>query len=208
MPGDAGPSSVMVRPYDPDADRAALWALKAAFETALGDTGGDAKAETYAAKLSDAYRARWLAWVDRCVAARADCVTVAEAGPGSGNAVGDGAGAGGDENDVGDVAGPGGDDSADGGPTLVGYVFVLPERLAFVWDAAVVNELYLARAYRGTGVADDLMTAAVDVARRQDLPLDRLLLDVDPENARAAAFYDRHGFEPWGEIVARPLGED
>ena len=196
MPGDAGPLSVRVRPYDPDADRAALWALKAAFETALGDTGGDAKAETYAAKLSDAYRARWLAWVDRCVAARADCVTVAEAGPG------------GDGNAVGDDAGPGGDDSADGGPTLVGYVFVLPERLAFVWDAAVVNELYLARAYRGTGVADDLMTAAVDVARRQDLPLDRLLLDVDPENARAAAFYDRHGFEPWGEIVARPLGED
>jgi ribosomal protein S18 acetylase RimI-like enzyme len=72
----------------------------------------------------------------------------------------------------------------------------------------VVNELYLAPAYRGTGVADDLMTAAVDVARRQDLPLDRLLLDVDPENARAAAFYDRHGFEPWGEILARRLGED
>jgi ribosomal protein S18 acetylase RimI-like enzyme len=197
MPGDAGSSSVSVRPYDPEADRAALWALKAAFETALGDAGGDAKAETYAAKLSDAYRARWLAWVDRCVAARADCVTVAEARPG------------GDGNNVGEVdAGPGGDDSADGGPTLVGYVFVLPERLAFVWDAAVVNELYLAPAYRGTGVADDLMTAAVDVARRQDLPLDRLLLDVDPENARAAAFYDRHGFEPWGEIVARPLGED
>ena len=200
MPGDASPSSagsVTVRPYDPDADRAALWGLKTAFETALGDAGDDVKAETYAAKLSDAYRTQWLAWVDRCVAARADCVTVAEASPG------------GDGNDVGDVdAGPGGYDSADERPTLVGYVFVLPERLAFVWDAAVVNELYLAPAYRGTGVADDLMTAAVGVARRQDLPLDRLLLDVDPENARAAAFYDRHGFEPWGEILARPLGED
>jgi len=47
---------------------------------------------------------------------------------------------------------------------VVGYVFLLPERLAFIWDAAVVNELYVAPAHRGTGVADDLMGAAFDVA--------------------------------------------
>ena len=87
----------------------------------------------------------------------------------------------------------------------VGYIFLLPERLAFVWDAAVVNELYVRPAARGTGLADGLMDAAVAVAREQNLPLDRLLLDVDSNNDRARAFYDRYGFEPWGKIVAREL---
>lgn len=94
---------------------------------------------------------------------------------------------------------------ADAGPGLVGYVFVLPERLAHVWDAAVLNELYLQPAARGSGVADDLLTAALSLARDQRLPLDRLVLDVDRENERARAFYERHGFERWGEMVAREL---
>lgn len=93
----------------------------------------------------------------------------------------------------------------DGG--VVGYGFVLPESMAHIWDAAVLNELYVAPDYRGTGVADDLMDAALSVARDQDLPLDRLVLDVDPDNERAQAFYDRWGFEPWGEMVARGLQE-
>jgi RimJ/RimL family protein N-acetyltransferase len=59
--------------------------------------------------------------------------------------------------------------------------------------------------HRGTDVADDLIEAALDFARDQDLPLDRIVLDVDPDNERAAAFYDRWRFEPWGEVVARPL---
>jgi len=88
---------------------------------------------------------------------------------------------------------------------VVGYVFCLPERLAFIWDAAVLNELYVAPAHRGTGVADDLMTAALALAAEQELPLDRLVLDVDPKNDRARAFYDRHGFESWGELVARQV---
>jgi ribosomal protein S18 acetylase RimI-like enzyme len=193
MPAEDSPpsgSTVELRPYDPDADRAALWTVKTDFEMALGAAGDDAKAATYADKLTEAYRERWLAWVDRCVADRAACVTVAEARESAGEAVDSTAG----ERDA-------------GGGDLAGYVFVLPERLALIWDAAVVNELYVPHAYRGTGVADDLLAAAVDVACRQELPLDRLLLDVDPENDRAAAFYERHGFEPWGEVVARPLRE-
>lgn len=88
---------------------------------------------------------------------------------------------------------------------LAGYVFVLPERLAMIWDAAVVNELYVSSAHRGSGIADGLMEAACALAREQDLPLDRLVLDVDPENERARAFYDRCGFAPWGEMIAREL---
>ncbi len=88
---------------------------------------------------------------------------------------------------------------------LAGYVFVLPERLAMVWDAAVVNELYVRPADRGTGVADALFEQALDVLRAQSLPLDRVVLDVDPANERARAFYERYGFETWGELVARAL---
>ncbi len=87
----------------------------------------------------------------------------------------------------------------------IGYVFVLPERLSFVWDAAVVNELYVVPEARGGGTADALLKRALEVAREQDLPLDRLLLDVDEANGRARRFYERHGFEPWGEVLAREL---
>jgi ribosomal protein S18 acetylase RimI-like enzyme len=89
--------------------------------------------------------------------------------------------------------------------SIAGYVFVLPERLAMVWDAAVLNEIFVRPDARGAGVADDLLTAAVEVARDQSLPLDRIVLDVDRENERARAFYRRHGFENWGEMLAREL---
>ncbi len=88
---------------------------------------------------------------------------------------------------------------------LVGYVFVLPASMAHIWDAAVLNELFVVPAARGSGVADDLMQAALSVARSQELPMDRLVLDVDRENERARAFYDRWGFESWGQMVARDL---
>lgn len=88
---------------------------------------------------------------------------------------------------------------------LAGYAFVLPEDLAHVWDAAVLNELYVSPTHRGSGVADDLMAAALTHARGQDLPLDRIVLDVDRANDRARDFYERHGFVHWGEMVARSL---
>jgi len=170
--------SPVVRPYDPATDAEGLYRCKLAFERGLGEnTGGDEKAAAYEGKLTDDYRARWLDWVKRCVDDDERCVTVAV------------------EAD---------DDTTDGG-AIAGYVFVLPERLAMIWDAAVINELYVAPEHRGTGVADDLMAAAVELAADQDLPLDRIVLDVDPANERARAFYDRHGFADWGELVARQL---
>ena len=175
--------TVRLRPYDPATDAEALYDCKRAFERGLGEnTGGDEKATAYDAKLTDDYRDRWLAWVDRCVDDDERCVTVAvDAG---------------DEN---------GETDETAGDDVVGYVFVLPERLAMIWDAAVINELYVAPAYRGTGVADDLMDAAVDLAADQSLPLDRIVFDVDPANERARAFYDRLGFEPWGEMLSRAV---
>ncbi|WP_424015550.1 GNAT family N-acetyltransferase [Halorubrum xinjiangense] len=168
-----------LRPYDRERDAHGLYDLKLAFERGLGEnTGGDEKAAAYEDKLTDAYRERWLDWVVRCVAEDPRCVTVAV-----------------DRSE------------AESGASVVGYVFVLPERMTMIWDAAVLNEIYVAPDHRGTGVADDLMDAALALAADQDLPLDRLVLDVDPANERAKGFYDRHGFEPWGEMVARPLEE-
>jgi len=169
-----------LRPYDPATDAEGLYDCKRAFERGLGEnTGGDEKASVYEGKLTDDYRDRWLAWVGRCVDDDERCVTVAVA-----------------------------EGSESGEEEVVGYVFVLPERLTMIWDAAVINELYVAPAHRGTGVADDLMAAAVDLAADQSLPLDRIVFDVDPANELARAFYDRHGFEPWGEMLARAVDPD
>jgi ribosomal protein S18 acetylase RimI-like enzyme len=94
---------------------------------------------------------------------------------------------------------------ADRDSDLVGYVFVLPETFAHIWDGAVLNEIFVTEPFRGTGTADDLLDAALALARDQDLPLDRVVLDVDADNERARSVYDRWGFERWGEMVARPL---
>mgnify|MGYP006284150017 CR=1 FL=1 len=167
--------TVDIRSYDRERDAAGLYESKVAFERGLGEnTGGDGKAAAYDGKLTEAYRERWLDWVDRCVADDPRCVTVAVESRTE---------------------------------ETVGYAFVLPERMAMIWDAAVLNELYVAPEHRGTGVADDLIDAALAVAADQDLPLDRLVLDVDAANERARAFYDRHGFASWGEMVARPLDD-
>ena len=186
---DAAPNA-RIRAYDPERDSDELWELKRAFELGLGSgTGGDGKRDAYEAKLTDEYAERYLDWVFWCTKHDPRCVTVAEVEEGGGT-TDDGADA----------------DTADADdPALAGYVFVLPQQLAMIWDSAVLNEIYVRPEYRGTGVADDLMDAAVAFAEAQDLPLDRLVLDVDRENDRAGAFYERHGFEHWGEMVARKL---
>jgi GNAT superfamily N-acetyltransferase len=96
-------------------------------------------------------------------------------------------------------------DAQDGPRRLDGYIFMLPEQLAFVWDAAVINEIFVRSEYRDTGLADRLLIRGLEHARKQALPLDRVVLDVDRTNSRARAFYARHGFEHWGEMVAHPL---
>ncbi|UPW02362.1 GNAT family N-acetyltransferase [Halorussus gelatinilyticus] len=185
-----------LRPYDPDRDPRDLWDLKRAFELGLGSgTGDDDKQDVYEGKLTDEYGERYLDWVFWCTKHDPRCVTVAEI-------VGDEPDAAESGDDTGDARATA---EASDGHSLAGYVFVLPQQLAMIWDAAVLNEIYVRPEYRGSGVADDLMDAAVALAEDQDLPLDRLVLDVDRENDRAQAFYDRHGFEHWGEMVARKL---
>ncbi|WP_396611877.1 GNAT family N-acetyltransferase [Haloferax sp. S1W] len=175
------PEGVTVRPFEA-ADADAFWELKRGFELGIGEgTGGDDKLDKYEAKLTDDYRERYLSWVERCATDDPGCIVVASVDGGADS----------------------GTESA--GSELVGYAFALPEDLTFIWDAAVLNELFVAPEFRGTGVADALMQAVLDHARSQDLPLDRLLLDVDEANDRARAFYDRYGFDHWGELVGRDL---
>ena len=183
------PGGVEIRPYD-SSDADAFWELKRGFELGIGEgTGGDDKLSTYEAKLTDDYRARYLSWVERCTTDDPGCVVVAEAT--------------GDEETVNEATEDGDSEGEDA--ELVGYAFVLPEEMTFIWDAAVLNEIFLAPDYRGTGVADELMAAVLDHARSQDLPLDRMVLDVDEANDRARAFYERYGFDHWGELVARDI---
>lgn len=182
-----------VRSYEPG-DAPTLWALKERFERELGTLGGGEKRETYDGKLTEEYENRYREWVDRCTERDPGCVIVAET-DGEGDT---------DIDTATDVAADTGCGDAGTGE-LAGYVFVLPEDLALVWDAAVVNELYVREAFRGTGVADALLEAALNHARGQDLPLERIVLDVDRGNDRAQAFYRRYGFEGWSGMVAREL---
>ena len=177
----------MRRPYDPATDRDALWEAKRAFETGLADD--EQKASAYEAKLTDEYRRRWLAWVDRCVEQQPRCVTVAVTD---------------DDSTAADTAADH-HSTAETQQEMAGYVFLLPETLAHIWDAAVLNEIYVRPADRGTGLADELLEDALELAREQTLPMDRIVLDVDRPNERARAFYERHGFDHWGEMIARPL---
>jgi len=55
--------------------------------------------------------------------------------------------------------------------------------------------MYVAPAERGAGVADEIMRALIETARGQ---VRQIQLTVMADNARALAFYERHGFELYG----------
>ncbi len=65
-------------------------------------------------------------------------------------------------------------------------VFDRPDRL-------IVCDIYVRERYRGTGLARDLIDRAVAQARESGIP--ELALDVDADNGRAVAFYEKLGFE-------------
>ena len=62
-------------------------------------------------------------------------------------------------------------------------------------DRLVIGEIYVAEPYRGTGLADRFVERAVTDAR--DHGCEQLRLDVDVDNERAMAFYERMGFEDY-----------
>lgn len=84
---------------------------------------------------------------------------------------------------------------------------VLPMGLVTLWhapdqapDESWLVGMWVAPHARGRGVADELVGALLEHARRAGLQ--RVLLEVAEANARAARAYSRLGFEPTGESGA------
>ncbi|WP_096393662.1 N-acetyltransferase [Halorubrum trapanicum] len=75
-------------------------------------------------------------------------------------------------------------------------VFDRPDRL-------VVGDIYVDESYRGSGLADRLLERAAVDARERDCG--ELRLDVDVDNERAAAFYEKRGFEPYRNQLTRDV---
>lgn len=71
-------------------------------------------------------------------------------------------------------------------------------------ESLYINTLWVNEAYRGSGVADDLIECALVAAA--DRGLGALCLHVWVENARAVRFYQRHGFVTTRhfEVPAKP----
>ncbi|RJT04369.1 N-acetyltransferase [Halococcus sp. IIIV-5B] len=97
-----------------------------------------------------------------------------------------------------DTETPGADDGfAEADDGLIGFIATnLGEPPSvFEWpDRLLVNELYVREPSRGTGLAHDLLERARRRARGEDCT--ELVLDVDVDNERALAFYEKVGFEP------------
>lgn len=90
--------------------------------------------------------------------------------------------------------------------TLAGFVTTEPDRSPPVFDRPdrlVIGDIYVKEPYRGTGLARDLMGRAAERAREADCA--ELALDVDVDNDRAVAFYERLGFEPLRRRLTRPV---
>ena len=60
-------------------------------------------------------------------------------------------------------------------------------------DRLVIGDFWVREQYRGTGLADELVARAVQQAREDGC--EQLALDVDADNERALAYYEKLGFE-------------
>lgn len=95
-----------------------------------------------------------------------------------------------DERSRGDVA------LADVDGDLVGFVTTDVDESPTVFDRLnrlIVGDIYVREPYRGTGLARDLIDRAAERAREAGCA--NLTLDVDVDNERAVAFYEKLGFE-------------
>ncbi|MFE4465934.1 GNAT family N-acetyltransferase [Oerskovia sp. NPDC056781] len=95
----------------------------------------------------------------------------------------------------------GGSDASDGAGDLVGYALLVrgvpddADIVAVVGDEPTVelSKIYVHPSSQGTGVASDLLRAALDAAPAL-VPDRAVWLGTNGENARAQAFYRKHGF--------------
>lgn len=79
------------------------------------------------------------------------------------------------------------------GDALAGYVAVtMSYSLEFAGRFGLIDELYVREAYRGHGIGTRALEAAAEACRGMDVSA--LRLEVDVENERARALYERMGF--------------
>jgi GNAT superfamily N-acetyltransferase len=87
-----------------------------------------------------------------------------------------------------------------------GFVLASVHRDSPLWrhrEWAEVEALYVERAWRGAGLADELLARALNWAAELSLPSVQLF--VTATNARALRFYERQGFRPAQAILRRML---
>ena len=80
---------------------------------------------------------------------------------------------------------------------LVGFVTTERDEAPSVFDRPdrlVTGDIYVRESHRGTGLARELIDRAARRARETGCA--ELVLDVDVDNERAIAFYEKLGFEP------------
>ncbi|WP_254864718.1 GNAT family N-acetyltransferase [Halovivax gelatinilyticus] len=85
-------------------------------------------------------------------------------------------------------------DTIDG--TFAGFLLGAVESSppTFDWpDRFLIGDLFVRESYRGSGLAETLLARAADQAREDGCS--ELALDVDVDNERARAFYEKMGFE-------------
>jgi ribosomal protein S18 acetylase RimI-like enzyme len=72
-------------------------------------------------------------------------------------------------------------------------------------DRLFIGNLYVRPAYRGSGLADQLVARAIQMAREDGCK--ELSLGVELDNERAMAYYDKLGFEPFRQRLSVDLDD-
>jgi GNAT superfamily N-acetyltransferase len=71
---------------------------------------------------------------------------------------------------------------------------------------ALLEDMIIAEGYRGRGLGQELLNAAIDFARQQGCL--RITLLTDADNDRAQQFYQKHGFSHSAMVPMRRIFED
>ena len=99
-------------------------------------------------------------------------------------------------------------DLASGDGDLAGFVSSEVDEAPSVFDRPdrlVVCDIYVREPYRATGLARDLVDRVVE--RAEAAGITELALDVDVDNDRALAFYEKLGFESLRHRMTVPVAE-
>jgi ribosomal protein S18 acetylase RimI-like enzyme len=85
---------------------------------------------------------------------------------------------------------------------IIGYLKI---NLSHIESSLEVERIYIDEPYHGKGVAQQLMSAALERARQTNFV--RVWLGVWEHNPKAIRFYIKYGFEPYGKHIFL-LGDD